>query len=138
MPPPTEAVLFLARLLACPLERGAENVTERCARIGGAILGDRLLLLRDLERLDRHLHLVGAAVELDDASIDLLADRKALRTLLAAIACQLGALDEGGEVGADDLHIDAGLLHLDDLAGDDRALLEVARSYQRCALEQIT
>ena len=50
---------------------------------------------RDFERLDRHLHLVGAAVELDDASIDLLADGEALRPLLAAIARQLRALDEG-------------------------------------------
>src|SRR5215467_8251766 len=91
--------LFLGRLLAGPLERGAKNVAERRARIGGAILGDRLLLLRDFERLDRHLHLVGAAVKLDDAGIDLLADCKALRPLLATIARKLGALDEGGEVG---------------------------------------
>ena len=41
------------------------------------------------------------------------------------------------EVGADDLHVDAGLLHLDDLAGDDRALLEVARAFagERIAFE---
>ena len=64
--------------------------------------------------------LVGAAVELDHAGIDLLADGEALGTLLGAVARELRALDEGGEIGADDLHVDAAFLHLGDLAGDDR------------------
>src|SRR3954451_22466976 len=76
------------RLLAGALERGAENVTQRRAGIGGAVLGNRLLLLGDFERLDRHLHLVGAAVELDHPRVDLLADRKALGPLLAAVPRQ--------------------------------------------------
>src|SRR5947209_16579678 len=79
-------VRLLRRLLGYPLERGAENVAERRAGIGGAVLGDRLLLLGDFKRLDRHLDLVRPAVELDDAPIDLLADRETLRPLLAAIA----------------------------------------------------
>src|SRR5262245_19004186 len=119
-------LFLLGRLFRCALERGAEDVAERRPRIGGAVLGDRLLLFRHFERLDRDLHLVGAAVELGDAGVDLLPDRETLRPLLAAVACQLGALDEGGEVGADDLHVDARLLHLDDLGGHDRAFLDIA------------
>src|SRR5262244_804357 len=119
-------LFLLGRLFRCALERGAEDVAERRPRIGGAVLGDRLLLFRHFERLDRDLHLVGAAVELGDAGVDFLPDRETLRPLLAAVARQLGALDEGGEVAADDLHVDTGLLHLDHLAGHDRALLEIA------------
>jgi len=53
---------------------------------------------------------VGAAVELRDASIDLLADREAFGALLGTVASELRALDEGGEVGPDQLHLKAGLL----------------------------
>src|SRR5215813_13715758 len=118
--------LFLGRLFRCALERGAEDVAERRPRISGAVLGDRLLLFRHFERLDRDLHLVGAAVELGDAGVDFLPDRETLRPLLAAVARQLGALNEGGEVAADDLHVDTGVLHLGHLAGHDRAFLEIA------------
>src|SRR5215207_7410247 len=113
----------LLGLLATLLECGTENVAQRRARVGGAVLGNRLLLLRDFERLDRHLHLVGAAVELDHACINFLADREALGPLLAAVAGKLGPLDEGRELGTDDVHLEATLLYLGDLAGDDRALL---------------
>src|SRR5215469_3116236 len=82
-------------LLGGPLERGAENIAERGAGIGGAVLGDRLLLLGHFERLDRDRHLVGAAVELGDASVDLLADRKAFGALLGTVASEFGTLDEG-------------------------------------------
>src|SRR4051794_13093060 len=68
---------LLGRFLGRPLERGTENITERRAGVGGAVLGDRLFLLGDFERLDRDLHLVGATVELDHATIDLLPDCKA-------------------------------------------------------------
>src|SRR5262245_15899406 len=97
---PFGSVLFflVRRLFGRALERSAENVAERRAGIGGAVLGDRLLFLRHFERLDRHLHLVGATVELDDAGVDLLPDGEAFRPLLAAVARELGALDEGGEV----------------------------------------
>src|SRR5262245_7940468 len=122
----TSFLLFLVRLLGCALERGAENVAERCSGIGRAVLRDCFLLLRHFQRLDRHRHLSRTTIELRHAGIDLLADGEALGPLLGAVAGKLGTLDEGGEVGADDLHVDAGLLHLGDLGGDDRALLEVA------------
>src|SRR5262245_13103003 len=64
---------------AAILQRGAEDVAERRARIGGAILRDGFLLLGHFQRLDRHLDLAGLLVELDDAGIDLLADGEALR-----------------------------------------------------------
>ena len=66
--------------------------------------------------------LAGAAVELGDAGVDLLADREALGPLVAAVAGKLAALDEGGEVGADDLHLEAAFLDLEHLAGHDAAL----------------
>src|SRR5262245_35849096 len=119
-------VVLLGWLFRCPPERGAEDVAERCPRIGRAVLGNRFLFLCYFERLDRDLYLVGAAVELGDAGIDFLSDRETLRPLLAAVARQLGTLDESGEVGADNLHVDAALFHLGDLAGDDRAFLEIA------------
>src|SRR5438132_1688169 len=127
--------LLLGRLFRCALERGAEDVAEGRPRIGGAVLSDRLLLLRHFERLDRDLHLVGAAIELDDAGIDLLPDREPLWPLLGAVARQLGALDEGGEVAADDLYLDAGVLHLGHLAGHDRAFLELAGALKGIARE---
>src|ERR1700730_7353016 len=105
-------------LLGGARERRAGDVAKGRAGIGVAVLGDRLLLLRDFERLDRDRHLVGTAVELGDAGVDLFADRKTLGALVGTVAGELGALDEGGEVGADELHLEAGFLHLDDLAGD--------------------
>src|SRR5215471_9077450 len=122
-------------LLGRPLARGAENVAERRARVGGAVLRDRLLLLGHLQRLDRDLDLVGAAVELGDARIHLLAGREALGALLGAVAGELGALDEGGEVGADDLHLEPRLLDLGHLASDHGALLDLAGLGERIAFE---
>src|SRR5580704_4468354 len=122
-------------LLAAILERGAENIAQRRPRIGGAVLRDGLFLLGDFQRLDRDLHLAGLLVELDHPRIDLLADREAFGALVVAIAGELGALDEGGEVGADDLHLDTGFLHLEHFAGHDRALLDVARFGERVAFE---
>ena len=49
-----------------------------------------------------------------------------LRTLVGAVAGELVALDEGGQVGVDDLHLETAVLHLEDLAGDDLALLDLA------------
>src|SRR3984893_14352441 len=118
-----------------PLEGGAQDVAQRGARVGGAVLGDRLLLLGHLEGLDGDLDLVGAAVELGDAGVDLLADREAFRALLGAVAGQIGALDEGGEVGADDLHVEPRFLDFRHLGGDDRALLELAGLRERVAFE---
>src|SRR5882757_2489955 len=93
-------------LLVAVLERGAENIAQRRSRIGGAVLRDGFLFFRDFERLDRDLHLAGLLVELDHPRIDLLTDGEPLGALIVAIAGELGALDEGGEVGTDDLHVD--------------------------------
>src|SRR3954463_3502515 len=121
--------------LTLALERMAENVAERGAGIRGAVLGDRLFLLGHFERLDRELHLRGAAVEQDDAGIDLLADLEAVGTLVVAVAGKLRALDEGGQIAADDLHVDAGLLDLGHFRGDDIALLHIGGGRHRVALQ---
>src|SRR5215470_1026958 len=122
-------------LLGGTLERRAENIAKCRAGIGGAVLGDRLLLLGDFERLDGDRHLMGAAVELGDARIDLLTDREAFGALLGTVASELRALDEGGEIGPDQLHLKAGLLHLDDLARHHGALLDVPGLRKRIAFE---
>src|SRR2546421_5640762 len=87
---------------ATVLERGAENVTQRRPRIGGAVLRDGFLLFGDFQRLDRDLHLAGLLVELDHAGIDLLADGEPFGALIVAIAGEFGPLDEGGEIGPRD------------------------------------
>src|SRR5436309_8231469 len=94
-------------LLGAALERGAENVAQRRPRIGRAVLRDGLLLFGDFQRLDRDLHLAGLLVELDHPRIDLFADSKTLGALVVAVARKLGPLDEGSEVGAGDLDVDA-------------------------------
>src|SRR5262249_35813072 len=121
--------------LALALEGGAKNVAKRGARIGRPVLGDCLFLLGHLERLDRHRYLMGAAVELRDASIDLLASREPLGTLLRSIARQFRPLHEGGELGTNDLHVDAGFLHFGDLASDNSTLLEIAGLCERITLQ---
>src|ERR1700731_1292427 len=122
-------------LVGALLERGAENIAQRRPRIGGAVLRDGLLLLGDFQRLDRDLHLAGLLVELDHPRIDLFADGETLGALIGALARQLGPLDEGGEVGARDLHLDPRFLHFEHFAGHDRALLDVARFCEGVALE---
>src|SRR6266851_2423176 len=59
-------VVFLARLAVLALQRGAEDVTEAGARIGGAVIGHRLLLLLDLARLDRERQLARRLVDRGD------------------------------------------------------------------------
>src|SRR5947207_13736412 len=103
-------------LVGALLERGAENVAQRRPRIGGTVLRDGLLLLGDFQRLDRDLHLAGLLVELDHPRIDLLADGEAVGALVVAVAREFGALDEGGEVGARDLDLDAAFLYLKQFA----------------------
>src|SRR5687768_13361155 len=107
------------------LKRGAEDVTQRGAGVGRAVLRHRLLLLGDLEGLDRQRHAARLAVELRHAGVDSLAGGKALGPLVAAVAGELGAADEGRQVGVDDLHLETGVLHLEDLAGDDLALADL-------------
>src|SRR6185437_12356198 len=112
-----------------------ENIAQRSAGIGGAVLGDGFLLLRHFQRLDRNAELARLAVELGDASVNLLAHREALRVLVGALARELVALDERGHVGIDNLDLDAAFLDLDHLAGDHRSLLEIAGRSHRVALE---
>src|SRR6185312_4741368 len=96
-------LLGLFRRVVALLERGAENIAQRSAGIGGAVLGDGFLLLRHFQRLDRNAELARLAVELGDASVNLLAHREALRVLIGALARELVALDERGHVGIDNL-----------------------------------
>jgi len=79
------------------------------------ILRDGLLLFGDFQRLDRDLHLAGLLVELDHPRVDLFAHRKTLGALIVAITGQFGPLDEGGEIGTGDLHLDPRFLHLEAL-----------------------
>ena len=89
-------------------------------------MGDGFLLFGDFQRLDRHGHLARLAVEQGDAGVDLFADGEAVGALVGAVARQFVALDEGLQVGADDLHFETAVLDLEDFAGDDGALLQFA------------
>src|ERR1700748_1019989 len=122
-------------LLVAVLARGAEDVAQRRAGIGGAVLRDGFLFLGDFERLDRDLNLARLLVELDHPRIDLFAHGETLGALIGALARQFGPLDEGREIGTDDLTLDAAFLHFEHFAGHDRALLDVARLGERIALE---
>src|ERR1700754_4943865 len=122
-------------LVGAILQRGAENVTQSRARIGGAVLRDGLLFFGDFERLDRDLNLARLLVELDHPRIDLFAHGETLGALIGALARQFGPLDEGREIGTDDLNLDAAFLHFKHFASDDRALLDIARLGERIALE---
>src|SRR5215469_9828461 len=113
-------------LFAFAFERCSQNVAQCRTGIRGSILGDRFLLLGYFERLDRDRNPARTAVELGDAGVDFLADGEAIGTLLGTVASQLRTFDEGGVLGADDLDLDAALLDLQHLAGDDRAFLEIA------------
>src|SRR4051812_8092952 len=108
------------------LERSAQDVAQGRAGIRGAVLSDRFLLFGHFQRLDRDRELARLAVELGHAGIDLLADLEAVGALVVAIAGQIGAADEGVEIGAGDFHIETGLLHVRHFAGDDIALFEIA------------
>src|SRR5690606_10441991 len=63
----------------------------------------------------------------DDPGIDLLADREALGALLIAVARQVGAADEALDIVIDEIDLQAAILDAGDLAGDDRALAQLAR-----------
>src|SRR5262245_18199092 len=112
---------------------GTQNIAQGCTGVRRAILRDRRLLLGDLQRLDRHLDLEGALLDLDHLGIDLLADGKTLGPLLGAVAGEIAAADEGADVGTSDLHLDAVVLDLDHLAGDGVALLDAGDLLHRIA-----
>ena len=81
------------------------------ARIRAAVLGDRLLLLGDLHRLDREVGLL-RTVEADHHRVELLADLEALGALLVAVAAEIVALDEADRAVVADLHVEPGILDL--------------------------
>ena len=125
-------LLFGAFLL---LDGGLEDVAERGTRVGGAVLRHGLLLLRDLQRLDRHGDAAAVLVEADDGGVHLVADIEALGPLLGAVARQVGALDEGGDVGVGQLDLDAVVLDRQHLAGDLAALAHLADGIERVAAD---
>src|ERR1700742_3266112 len=121
--------VFLVGLLALAgplLERGAQNIAERSAGVGGAVLRKRFLLLGDFECLDGDGELVGLAVVLGDASVHLLTDGEALWALLGTVTREIGALDKGGQVGPGDRDLEAGFLHFRHFQRDHRVLLQLA------------
>src|SRR4051794_40483162 len=91
------------------LQSRAQDVAERSTGIGRTILVHRFLLFGHLERLDRQRDAARLAVEHGDAGIHLLAGGEPIGPLIAAVAGKLGAADEGGQVGVDDLHLQAGI-----------------------------
>src|SRR5690606_28115685 len=84
------------------------------------------------EGLDRKRDPAGAAVDRGDLGIDLLADGETVRTLLAAIAGQLGTTDDAGGVARQG-QLKAAVMHRGDGAGDDLPLADAAD----CSLERI-
>ena len=85
-------------LLLAILEGSAQDVAERSARIGRTVVGDGFLFLGDFERLDRQRDARGLAIVLGDACVDLFALGETLRTLVVAIAAEVGTADEGGHL----------------------------------------
>src|SRR5690606_33839674 len=111
-------------LLFAILEGSAQDVAQRCPGVRGAKLRHGLLLLGDLERLDGEGNALRLLVELGDAGIDLVALREALRTLVVAVAAQVGAADECRHLAVGELDLDATIVDLGDRTGHDRALLD--------------
>src|SRR6056297_1350639 len=61
-------------LVVFALQRGAENIAQRGARVRGAELLHGLALLGDLAGLDRQAQTARLAVDVGDAHVDLVAD----------------------------------------------------------------
>src|SRR5579871_1536072 len=91
--PSTRSVLLL-RLLIAAADRGAEDVAERRAAVGAAVLRHRLLVLLDFLALDRELQLARGTVDAGDLGIHALTDREAIRPLVGLVAREFGAADE--------------------------------------------
>src|SRR5262249_18270950 len=86
-------------------------------------------------RLDRERQLACLGIDGGDLRIDLLADCEAVRTLLAALAREVGLSNEADHAVCE-RHLDAVVLHGRDGAGDDVALLVLAgRGGERVARE---
>src|SRR5205085_8406695 len=117
---------FLGGGFGLLLQRRAQDVAERSARIRRSILGDRLLLFGDLHRLDREVGLL-RAVEADNHRVELLADLEAFGALLVAVAAKVAALDEAGRSVVADLDVEPGVLDRANGDGHDIVLVD-ARS----------
>src|SRR5687768_11570020 len=124
-PSPRSAVLLLQGL--------AENVAQARAGVRRPILGDGLLLFGDLERLDREVRLL-RAVETGHHGIELLTDLETLRTLLVAVAAEVGPLDEASRAVVADLHFEAAVAHFENGDGDRLALVHATAGADGAAL----
>src|SRR5690625_302797 len=104
---------FLGLLLLLTLlgNRRAENVSQAGTGLSGAVLGHGLLLLFDLQLLDRERDPPGLAIHRGHLGINLLARRIAVRTLFAPLAGQFGLANEPGSAVVE-LHLDAVVLNL--------------------------
>src|SRR5690606_10662545 len=98
-------------------ERRAQDVAQRRARFGRAVLVDGFLFLGDLAGLDRQAQTAGAGVHVGDAGIDRIADLEALGALVLTVAGQIRTADEGFHPVEFDL--DAAVLDRGDGGGDD-------------------
>src|SRR3546814_8344749 len=72
-------------------------------------------------------------VEARDLRVELLADVEAFRTLLVAVAAEIGALDEAGRAVLARLHFEARIADFEHGDGDDRALVHLAAGCRRAA-----
>src|SRR5690349_13752711 len=98
-------LLLLGSGLGLFLQRGAKDVAQRSAAVGRAVLRNCLLFLGDLKRLDREIRLL-RPIETGDEGIELLTDLETLRTLLVAVAAEVGALDEASGAAFGDLDVE--------------------------------
>src|SRR5579883_3300154 len=114
--------LPLGALPAGTVDRRPEDFAEACARIRRAKLGHRALFFVDFLGLDRQRDLAGGAIDRGDLGVDLLADRKPVRALLAAVARQLGFADKAQHSVAD-RDLDAALGDAGNRAGYHLALV---------------
>src|SRR5262249_6192603 len=118
------ALFFGLVLPARAADRGTEDVAETGTRIGRPEFGHRPLLLVDLAGLDRQTQFARGAVDCSDLGIDLLADREAVGTLLAAVTRQLRLADETGDA-IPNHDIDTAVADGGDGASDDIAPLQL-------------
>src|SRR4051794_14030113 len=117
-------------------ERGTQDVAQAGAAIRGAEFSHGLLLVLDLQCLDRQGQPPAGRVDIDDLGIDLLACRVALRPLLVAVAGELDLADEArGAAGG--LDLDAACIDLLDRAGHPVALLDARSRLPERVLAQL-
>src|SRR5690554_1572779 len=108
------------------LEGSAQDVAQRCARSGRTVIGNSFFFFGDFERLDRELDALGLAIILGDAGVNLFALAETLRTLIVAIAAEVGTADEGSHFAVGETDFDAAIVDLGDGTGDDRTLADAA------------